>query len=37
MRDEMIDEARLRETTGERDEVFGGKYAAIPRPIEEVR
>jgi hypothetical protein len=33
MRDEMIDEARRRETTGEKDEMFGAKYAAIPRPM----
>jgi hypothetical protein len=29
MRDEMIDEARRREATGEKDEMFGAKYAAI--------
>jgi hypothetical protein len=29
----MIDEARRREATGEKDETFGGKYAAIPRPM----
>jgi hypothetical protein len=33
MRDEMIDEARRQEATGEKDEVFGAKYAAIPRPM----
>jgi hypothetical protein len=33
MRDEMIDEARRREATGEKDEMFGTKYAAIPLPM----
>jgi hypothetical protein len=33
MRDEMIDEARRREAAGEKDEMFGAKYAAIPRPM----
>jgi hypothetical protein len=33
MRDEMIDEARRQEASGEKDERFGAKYAAIPRPM----
>jgi hypothetical protein len=33
MRDEMIDEARRREATGEKDEMFDAKYAAISRPM----
>jgi hypothetical protein len=33
MRGEMIDEARRREASGEKDEIFGAKYAAIPSPM----
>jgi hypothetical protein len=33
MLDEMIEEARRREATGERDEMLGAKRAAIPRPM----
>jgi hypothetical protein len=33
MRDEMIDEARRREATGGKDEMFDAKYAAISRPM----
>ena len=29
----MVDEARRREASREKDEMFGGKYAAIPRPM----
>lgn len=33
MRDEVIDIARAMEQSGEKDEMFGAKYAAIPRPM----
>jgi len=33
MHAEMIDIARKLEETGEKDEMFSAKYAAIPRPM----
>jgi hypothetical protein len=33
MRDEMIEVARKLEKYGEKDRIFGAKYAAIPRPM----